>query len=50
MGLALVEASLVSPQDPLMRVARLDDIFVSGFVRERVEGLGVRQFHGGLTG
>ena len=49
-GLALVEVSVVEPEDRLMRVARLDDIFVSGFVRERVSGLEVRQFHGGWTG
>ena len=49
-GLALAEVSLVTPEDPLMKVARLDDIFVSGFVRERVEGVGVQQFHAGLTG
>jgi hypothetical protein len=49
-GLALAEVSVVAPEDPLMRVARLDDIFVSGFVRERVEGVSVRQFEGGRTG
>ena len=49
-GLALAEASLVTPSDPLMRVARLDDIFVAGFLRERVPGVKVQQFHDGLIG
>merc|ERR1711963_1024148 len=49
-GLAMAEASLVTPSDPLMRVARLDDIFVAGFLRERVPGVKVQQFHDGLIG
>jgi len=49
-GLALAEVSVVSPQDPLMAVARLDDIFVAGFLRERVQGLQVKQFQEGWTG
>jgi len=50
MGLAMAEVSVVSADDVLMKVARLDDIFVTGFIRERVKGLEVKQFHDGWSG
>jgi hypothetical protein len=49
-GLAMAEVSVVQADDKLMRMARLDDIFVTGFVRERVEGLEVKQFQDGWSG
>ncbi len=48
-GLALAEVS-VKNAEVLMATARLDDIFVTGFLRERLPGVLLRQLHGGIIG
>jgi len=48
-GLALAEVS-VKNSEVLMATARLDDIFVTGFLRERLPGVLLRQLHGGVIG
>jgi len=48
-GLALAEVS-VRNAEVLMATARLDDIFVTGFLRERLPGVMLRQLHGGVIG
>ena len=48
-GLALAEVS-VKNHEVLMSTARLDDIFVTGFLRERVPGVRLSQLHAGVTG
>lgn len=49
-GLLLAEVSVVLPGHRLINAAKLDDIFVTGFLRERVSGVTVEQFQGGWSG
>lgn len=48
-GLALAEVSVLH-HHVLMKTARLDDIFVTGFLRERLPGVTLRQLHHGVIG
>ena len=48
-GLALAEVS-VKNYPALMKTARLDDIFVSGFLREYLPNVKLQQLHDGIIG